>query len=550
MPTSSLAALPLRDPRALAALALAAGAVVAVVALDLGPAIALGDDWVYAWAARHPGRLYPTQSAYALVQVLSAPWLTLGHTGPDALRLTELPYAGLAAVAAFRLAVRMGASTAWAVLAGLAPAVSPLVLPLTTSFMSDTVYFGLLLAAADGSAGLVTAAAAGRRAGRWARWGTPVLATLATAQRQVGVTIAPAVTLAVLLERRGRLRREDGGPLAAAWAGTGLALLLPIALHVVTPVQLTRLGAQRGFDLNLVGVPFNMLLPVAALMLAPFLPGLLRFLPRTPARLGALALLVGALLVVGWGFDHRTRFWRNTFDAGQVFPGGSYTTRGYLAEMTGLAGVKPDLLPTAAALVPDLLALATALCLLAAAARWRPVTWVTQDPTTRLLVVLAASQFVVAVSPAVWINDRYLDPALLLAAPIVAAAASRGASAPVTWAAIALTAAMGALAVASIQDEMAWNAAADRAAQLAYAQQPPALVHAGYTLNGVYLDIPMVESTGHPYPVEFVGGRLVGGIIDGPPGYVLRLSFAGPGAGGPGAGYRSIAPGRILVVPA
>ncbi|TMF79296.1 MAG: hypothetical protein E6I15_02135, partial [Chloroflexi bacterium] len=129
-------------------------ALLLVVAFDLGPPLAFNDDWGMAWDVRHFNPLhismYPSDSALALVQVVFAWLVTLGHGDQRLLRLSEVAFILLAMYSGHRLARHLGADPTWSAIAAIAPLAFPVFTADATTFMTDVPYVGLLSAAVLG----------------------------------------------------------------------------------------------------------------------------------------------------------------------------------------------------------------------------------------------------------------------------------------------------------------------------------------------------------------------------------------------------------------
>ena len=96
------------------------------------------------------------------------------------------------------------------------------------------------------------------------------------------------------------------------------------------------------------------------------------------------------------------------------------------------------------------------------------------------------------------------------------------------------------LYVVGEQDYLAWQAARDRAALLAYQTTPPDQVQAGFEANAVYVELPRYERTGHADLFAILG----------PTNPKITLLFASASDPRPGVSYWSLAPGRIVLAQA
>ena len=137
-----------------------------------------------------------------------------------------------------------------------------------------------------------------------------------------------------------------------------------------------------------------------------------------------------------------------------------------------------------------------------------------------------------------FIYDRYFFAVAGPLIPVVAALAARAnyQRAARTWAAAAIAAGL-LLYVVGEQDYLAWQAARDRAARLAYQTTPPNQVQAGFEANAVYVELPAYERTGHADLFAILG----------PVRPRITLLFAPPNDPRPGVSYWSLAPGRIVL---
>jgi len=208
---------PVRVPlaRPVAAIWLLAGAaLVALVVFDLSPPLAFNDDWMYAWSvqqlvAGHGLRVFPESTALALPQVVWGALFSLGHPDPRLLRLSVVPVVALTGWISFALSRRLGADPFWSAVAGSTLLAMPLFMANATTFMTDNVFVGLVIAVALTSVTWV-------RDGRW-RWLCVALLVLAPLERQVGLAMIPAVTLGLVAWRRHSWARADTAALAAIW---------------------------------------------------------------------------------------------------------------------------------------------------------------------------------------------------------------------------------------------------------------------------------------------------------------------------------------------
>ncbi len=492
-----------------------------MVVFDLGPPLIFNDDFQYAWSVRrlvggHGFQMLPLTNALALVQTLWGALFSLGHPDQRVLRLSVVPFILLAAASAWSLARRLGADRFWSAVAAAGMIASPIFLANSTTFMSDTPYIGLLMAAAlAGVAGLQNGSA---------RAGFVVLCFLCPLQRQVGLAIPAALTAAVLLAHRRGSRPPGGwGWVAAAWAAAALAALLPVVTGIAPGLGLAppRPGAVWTV------LPLVMLPGMVGLLLLPFAGGFLA--SDGPGRPGPLEHR-GALLVMagGSGLALAAALHFNVV----VFPGNIWTRAGIAPELAGKAPLFPDALFVAVE-AAALLTFATLLLRLLA----RPSA-IPAGPRETFLVALALAQFLPLLALRNYPWDRYY---LAVAAPLLPLAAAVAARSP--WQAIARRLAVASLAlgvglyVLAEQDYQAWQAARDQAARLAYRLAAPTDVQAGYGANVAYAELPLYERTGDP-----------GWLLNGAPLHpAVRLLFAPWGDPRPGVDYRSFRSGRIVI---
>jgi hypothetical protein len=498
---------------------------------DLGPALAFNDDWIYAWSTAHLSllapRIHPFQSAEALVQLSVGYLVGLGHADQRLLRLTELPFVALAALCSAGLARRLGAGSVWAAVAGLGLLATPLYLTLATSYMSDVPFVALLLAACLAGATWISE-------GRLRAWCVGLTA-LATLQRQVGLAVPAALTLTLLLQARGRgLPRRDLVGLSCLWLASLAAVALPSLMGLSPPVQGQFLSGLSSLDpAHQVGA-LKYAPAAIGLCLVPFLPALLA-IPR-PRPLDWLlgAALVGAILAVLLHLRFR--------DPGLgVFPGNVWTPSGFTP--TSILGSKPSPFPSRLYLLVEIAAVATG-----AALAWRWRDWIPRSlgGPELFLGLTALTQLAFILLNPIHVLDRYYLPVAAPLVPLAALAASRARWQPaVAGGALAIAAAGLAIYAVGEQDYEAWQEARDRAARVAYAQAPPEEVRAGYEANGVYALGPALEA-GKGRPANLESERE---LVRGPEQAALALEYSSSRDARPGVSYRSVASGRIVILP-
>jgi hypothetical protein len=328
-----------------------------VPVLEMG----VNDDWSFAYVARRlafTGRIAYTNWSEPMIGVQAfwgAALIRLFGFSFTLLRLSTLPFAAGSGLVLYKLGRRSGLNTSYALFGALSVMLSPLVLPLAASFMTDIPAFFFWLVCfycairarqtpdAIRASGWMAAAAATGVAG-----GTV---------RQV-VWIAPLA----LLPAVAWIRRRDR-PLAAAAAALWCAAALTIAIclrwfYALVPARLLSgeivLQAQDwrlvlGGTLQAVVTGMLLVLPVLSIFLADW-----RRWARAPLTLIPSLLAPGALLcAVRW-----------LFHVGLLL-GNIVTKTGVLVEGTEAMGRKPL---TLTGLARGLLALALALGAGAAAA--------------------------------------------------------------------------------------------------------------------------------------------------------------------------------------
>ncbi len=505
-------------------------ALLALIYFDLGPSLAFNDDWEYAWSARqlmagHGLRVFPgPQKPLALVQVVWSALFTLGHPDERFLRLSIVPFVALAVICSYRLARRLGAGPFWSGVAGMTLLTTPLFLANATSFMSDTAYVALLMAVA--LAGV-----------RWVETGKGrlacvVCAALCPLQRQLGVLIPLAVTVALLLARRERkVARNEWWWLLALWGGVAVAAIFPAAARLSPPGLVTSIVGPTGAGHSL--LPILFLPPMLGLCLLPFAAAL-TLAPgasRQPVLFGvaaaaSAAVSTASLLLPG---------------PRMIFPGNVWTRAGFAA---GLDGDKGVFFPDPVFVAIELAALTTFTVLVVLRRRH----WTLSNLKARgaFLVALAGMQLLPLSLLRTHPFDRYY---LAVAAPLVPLVAAWAGG--VLWArparAWAVLVMAGGLALygAGQQDYEAWQAARDVAARLAYRTAAPAEVQAGYEANAVYAEIPYYEQTGQLLAPELAADG--GFAAHGPAAPRLRLLYGRPDDPRPGVDYRSLHSGRIVI---
>jgi hypothetical protein len=503
-----------------AILALAAAGLLALVIFDLSPPLAFNDDWMYGWSVRqlvagHGLHSFPASTALAIVQVLWGAAFSLGHADQRLLRLSVVPLVFLTGWCSYWLARRLGGDLFWSSVAGATLLASPLFMANATTFMSDNFYVGLVMAVAVTSVAWIMG-------GRW-RWLCVALLVLAPLQRQVGIALVPAVTLGLLLWKRPTWERSDSLAVAAIWTLPAAALLAAGRVAVTQPLY--SVGVEPS-QLN-VGHAIFPLPAMLGLALIPFGAALM-FRPGAPGRESGWSLMsagLGVVGVIGCLVD--------LAQFGMTFPGNVLSPLGFTAI---LSGSKPPIFPGPVFRALEIAAVTTFVLLLVLRRRW----WTPRQlgPDALLLVLISASQFLPLLAVHLFIYDRYFFPVVAPLVPVIAAVAARAhhQGAAKAWATAAIAAGLM-LYVIGEQDYLAWQAARDRAALLAYGMASPGQVQAGFEANAAYVELPTYERTGHADLFAILG----------PVHPQITLLFASATDPRPGVSYSSLAPGRIVL---
>lgn len=504
--------------------------VVAIAIWDLGVDLPFHDDWVYAWSVRqlasgHGIRFYPGQSALAQVQIGWGALVSLGHPDYRILRISALPFIGLAGVSLYRGSRLLGAAAPFALIAAAALLANPLYSSVATSYMTEPFYVGLLLAAAVAGA-------------RWLERGEGQLecvfwGTLAAAERQHGLGIPLALTAGLLLYRsRHAINRRDVCWLAVLWTlALTVQLALPV-LHLSTAAQTGHILALETVNLRGLLLPVMVLPAMVGLLLAPFLVSL--FFPPKRTRFQPRLLWIGGLGALGLAWSAFL-----TVRGGIVFPG-DYLGQASLGPAF-LKGVKPAIYPVLVFLAVEGLALGTvATVFIVWPQRWRLSAL---SPGAALLILVALTQLAPMVETGP--TDRYFLPVVACLLPITAAQAS-ATTRPKLALAFAICTALAGVVFYSVgeQDYQAWHAARDRASRLVYAAHDPSTVNAGYEANAVYWVLPEYERRG---TARSVGPGQRAPEVTGPDHATIELAFADAGDPRPGISYDSLAPGKIII---
>ena len=513
-------------------LILAVAGVAALVFFDLSPPLALNDDWMYSWSVRqlvagHGLHVFPESSALAYVQVFWGTLFSLGHPDQRLLRLSVVPLVVLTGWCSFQLARRLGADRFWSSVAGATLLAMPLFMANATSFMSDNFYVGLVMAIALSSVAWISG-------GRW-RWLCVTLLVLAPLQRQVGIVLVPAVTLGLILWKRPTWQRSDSLAVAAIWTLPAAALLVAGGLVDSRPFYAGPPPVGLDFEHAIFPLPAMLglaLIPfLAALVFRPTAPTLPS--PRGGGEKAARGESLWSVASAGLGVVGVIGCLVDLAQFGMTFPGNVLSPLGFTAI---LPGSKPPIFPAAAFRALEIAAVVTFVVLFVLRRRsWTPRAL---GPQALLLVLISAFQFLPLMVIEWFVYDRYFLPVIALLVPVIAAIATRTSrqGAARAWAAAAIAAGLT-LYVVGEQDYLAWQAARDQAAHLAYQVASPSDVHAGFEANATYVELPRYERTGR---ADFFA-------ILGPEHPRITLRFAAAGDPRAGVSYRSLAPGRIVL---
>ncbi len=498
---------------------LAVAGLAALLIFDLSPPLAFNDDWMYSWSVRqlvggHGLHSFPESTALALVQVVWGAVFSLGHPDQRLLRLSVVPLVFLTAWCSYQLARRLGADRFWSLVAGATLFASPLFMANATGFMSDNFYVGLLMAVALTGVAWITR-------GRW-RWLCVALLVLAPLQRQLGIALVPALTLGLVLWKRPTWERSDSLAVAAIWTLPAAAMVVADRLVVSQPLYSVVEPSQLNAGHAIFPLP-----AMLGLGLIPFLAAL-ALRPVAPARESGWSLVsagLGVVGVIGCLVD--------LFQFGMTFPGNVLSPLGFAAI---LSGSKPPIFPGPVFRALEIAAVTTFVLLFVLRRRW----WTPRalTPDALLLVLIGASQFVPLMAVPWFIYDRYFLAVMAPVVPVIAVVAARALhqGAARAWATAAIAGGLT-LYVIGEQDYLAWQAARDRAAILAYGMTSPDQVQAGFEANAVYVELPVYERTGHADLFAILG----------PVHPQITLLFASPNDPRAGVSYSSLAPGRIVL---
>ena len=504
---------------------------------EAGPPIAFNDDWMFTWTVRqlaqgHGLKMVPDQAPLGLVQVLLGLPVILAGGGIPQLRTLSIPFLLLAALLVYRVGRDIGAARFWSATAAATLLCSPLVLSLATTFMSDVIYLGILMASVWFGLRWVLAGEG--------RLGCVICTGLAFLERQQGAAMVVAVSLGLLLARRERaVGRRDWGWLATLWivvlalvagvarSGSDAATGTRLSTFLTHPQVYRLLGALifLGIMLGVLAIPF-----LGALLAAPPRNGLgrgsTRWTRRITFALGSAAVITtGVLAVLG----------QNGFPGDYLNPAGLGPPH--------VVGGKVPMVPAPAYLLFEALAAAGAILVFVRHhGSWTPGRL---GLGGTFLVLVAGLQLLPFAQTE--IIDRYYLPVVVPVLPLIARAAGTGrVNRAAAASAVASVLVLTGLYAFGEQDYQAWQAARDAAARLAFQRVPPDRVQAGWEANAVYVELPGYERTGVPHRLSVLDAGGLPSMV-GPAHPIIVLRFAGPNDPRPGVRYSSVAPGKIVL---
>jgi hypothetical protein len=319
-------------------------------------------------------------------------------------------------------------------------------------------------------------------------------------------------------------------------AATAGAAIYPFASGVASEVMVQARNGTGELHLS-AGAGFGALVELAPLLGLFCLPMLLALVPRPSSelRFSGRTELIPVAFAAG-GLAAAALSWLR-FGV-MIWPGDVWSISGL--GPIHLVGAKPWLYPVHGFYGLEILATITFLALLA----WRRRAW-----TVRTLGLAGVFLALIALAqlPPMALNapiDRYFIPVAGVLAPLMAAMVSRPqvdahwATVSRAWAVAWLVLGVAAYTIGQ-QDYQAWHSAVDVAALMAYSRAEPELVDAGFEAMGVYVLEPDVAATGHSR-IDYIRVH--------PRNPVLRLEFAPPDDPRPGAVYRSLRSGKVVIV--
>jgi len=507
----------------------------ALIFFDLQTTLARNDDWIYAWAVRHSTfahpRLWPYQSI-GLPQVWWGLILTAPAHDPRLLRLSIVPFVILTAYASYRIARMVGADAFWSSVAATALLTSPVFMSVSATFMTDTFFVGVLIAAAwqglrwiDSGRGWILCTA---------------LTAIACMQRPVGVGLTAALTVTLALPPGPNLvGHRQWSKLAVHWLVVAFALAMPGLVGAGSTTNFTSFLpggelANRVTTLTYLPAMLGLLLLPFGLAFATRHDRAVKMPPATIAKrmafrtsIALAAVAVAAFVVNPWTF----------------FPGDIWLASGLGGPF--LSHGQAHFYPVGVYVSISLLAVGTVVALLVLS-RW-PYTIGSLGKAGVFLALLAAAEFapLMLIGTAHPVFDRYFLPVAAPLIPLAAALISGQRGWSGAWA-------LGALAVGLLlwttgeQHYIEASAAIDHAASLAYAVAPPAEVDAGYEENAVRFEVPYYDSTGRLPP--HAGDPRLDPALTGPHDPSVILAWGDATDSRPGVDFGSLAPAKVVLV--
>jgi len=498
-----------------AMLILAAWSVAVAMAVGVHREIPVIDDWTYAWSVERlfaDGRfeVLDWSAVYPLGHALwGAAWSLVFGFSFTTLRLSTLALSLLAACALYLILRELEARPPVALLGALTVAANPVVLLLSSSFMTDVPFVAATLMA------LLCYTRAMRRGQIHLVWWGGAWACVALLDRQIAI-VTPLAALPLLMPRPGGQPKRSAVLLALGATGVAMLVCSLVMVSLVRPTgEMMKLVDRLQYVLT-ISVTRYLISNLYILCTIAFyaLPALLamatvRGLWRRPT-LFVVTLSVGAIMLAF---------------AGEIpiplRPGNTWS----LAEVGGSRGLINGLVPPSDRTMIEialrgagLLAFGLALMSLtwpephSARARtpsaWRPVfrrlldaaNTISMTPRMPLVIYLIAY---LLLANALWFyNDRYLIVLLPVVVALALGGRQPGAEVPrLAWIAMAIFATV---AVVGTRDALRFNQSLrDSWQALVDAGVRPSEIDAGYAWNGWWL---------YAHPENLSGGMTVNDV--------------------------------------
>ena len=396
------------------------GLLVLLAMLAINPRVAMGvnDDWSYIYSAKRlaeTGHILYNGWATAVLGVqlyLGALFIRLFGFSFTAVRASSMLLGVLAAPLAHAVLMRFGIRSRHATLATLTLVLSPLYLPLATTFMSDAMATFFLLLFFYGCVRCADAETA-RTAMLWLVLAT-VAGLAAGSVRQIAwLSVLLALPCVAWQQRKRRGMLPAGLVLWAASLITVFALLHWFNHQAYVSVEKPYFRPRNLAQLQVFVARFGRSLVTLALLTAPVLLGLaMKFPLRQPGRRLQLGMVLAAVFVF--------------VCAGTVFCGGAWWGTWLLGDYVSTSGVlyQPEVLGTPPQVVPPALQIVLIFALLATVAVCAAMLWL-RPRTPRVkassddLLLWMAGPFTLAYLALVYtraaVYDRYFLPLLFLA---------------------------------------------------------------------------------------------------------------------------------------